>query len=126
MNTSELLGELANSEALAENEHRDHARVKYQVEAKVTEIDMHGRPQGTWLCKTSDLSRSGIGLISRRLVHIGRHMLLELETATGTRVLYGVVRHCAYCEGLGHTIGIEFTKPEDNPTLKHWLNTRQT
>lgn len=103
-------------------ESRDHLRVSYTADIKVTEIDVHGRSQGTWMCKTSDLSRSGIGLISRRLVHIGREMLLELETDTGKRLLCGVVRHCAYCEGVGHAIGIEFTNPEDNPVIKRWHN----
>lgn len=92
---------------------------------RVTELDEFGHPGGTWTCRLADLSRSGAGLRSRRMVHQGRHVFIELESASGApKLLFGVVRQARYAEGEGYAIGIEFRAVPPNSAIRNWLAQR--
>ena len=101
---------------------RKHARHTVEITVDVYEIGEGGVPVRHWSCKTSDLSRGGIGLSSDRMVHLGRLLLLAMPGAAGgpKKVMCGVVRSTAYEAGHGHTLGVEFTAVPDNRPLKMW------
>jgi hypothetical protein len=106
-------------------ERRRYQRVETTRTVKVTEFQDSRPASQTWECRLVDISRGGEGLRSRRMVHVGRSLLIEVPAKGGpTRVLYGVVRQSRYAEGEGNAIGLEFTAtPQDHAFLK-WLSKR--
>jgi hypothetical protein len=105
---------------------RDYDRLSFESTATITELDEFGSPGASWRVRLSDLSRSGLGLRSRRMVHLGRRVLLELRTteARGTKVLFGTVRQSRYSEGEGYVVGIAFKALPRTTVIRDWLASR--
>ena len=100
---------------------RKHSRHTVEMVVDVFELGEGGTPTRQWQCKTSDLSRGGVGLSSDRMVHIGRTLLLAVPGAGGVKKLMcGVVRSSLYEAGHGHTLGVEFIAIPDSRPLKSW------
>jgi hypothetical protein len=70
-----------------------------------------------------DLSRGGLGLRSRRMVHQGRCLFvrIDLGKAKPSKVLFGLVKQCRYSEGEGYAVGLEFRTIPETPTVKAWM-----
>jgi hypothetical protein len=91
----------------------------------VTEVDDLGRPGDSWECSAVDISRSGIGLRSRRMAYVGRGFLLQIRSGEEKeRLLYGVVRQSRYSPGEGHVIGVQFELMPDTLEIRRWRDAR--
>jgi PilZ domain len=103
---------------------RRHDRADLSRPAVAVELDRDGAPLAPWTVRTFDLSRSGLGFVSRRMVHVGRHVVIELIGAGKERqtVLFGVVRQCRYEEGKGYMVGLEFKQVAIGTLLRQYLN----
>lgn len=104
---------------------RRFERVEYTKAVRITEVDDFGNPTSSWECRIVDLSRGGVGIRSRRMVHQGRAVLIEVPGVEGTtKLLYGVVRQCRYAEGEGYAVGVEFKAVPQTQTIRLWLTNR--
>jgi hypothetical protein len=94
--------------------------------AKVTEMDEFGNPGPCWLCRLVDISRGGLGIRSKRMVHMGRGVLIELDgtTPASTKLLYGVVRQSRYVESEGYAVGVQFRSVPTTSAVRNWLSMR--
>jgi hypothetical protein len=90
---------------------------------RITELDQFGNPGHTWDVRVVDLSRGGVGIRSRRMVHMGRLVVVEMDTAEPGRckVLFGAVKQSRYAEGEGYAIGVQFRAFQQTATLRAWL-----
>jgi len=96
---------------------------RFHLTGKLTlfEADPAGQPIGELECTAGDISRSGIGLRSRRMLYPGRNVFVVVPTPGGNRVLYGLVRHCRYLEGRGcYHIGIALLDLPTSLYIKTW------
>lgn len=103
---------------------RRFERVGFLKSVQVTELDDFANPGASWDCRVVDLSRGGLGLRSRRMVHKGRCMLVEVAGLEGqkSKVLFGVVRQSRYAEGEGYAIGLEFKSMPKTASVRLWLS----
>jgi len=91
-------------------ERRHWRRSPLDTVVVVTQLDKGGTPRDSWSCRTRDIGRGGIGLVSRRMVHENQRVLVRIATGhqKEPRVLSGVVRHSGYRQGVGYVLGIAF------------------
>ena len=102
---------------------RRFERVPLDRSGALTELNEMGDPGASWPCRLVDLSRGGMGLRSRRMVHLGRLVLLVVVLGPDTppKLLCGEVRQCRYVQGEGYVIGVLFRAPPPTATVKAWL-----
>jgi hypothetical protein len=105
---------------------RGYERFTLDRPGRVTELDQFGNPGHTWAVRVVDLSRGGVGIRSRRMVHQGRLVVVEMDTAEPGRckVLLGVVKQSRYAEGEGYAIGVQFKAFPMTATLRSWMAAR--
>ncbi len=88
---------------------RLHERRTIAATAFVYEIDEHGEIVAGFGCETIDISRSGLGLRSRRMVHTGMRVVVQLLLTGGaSKVLHGCVRYSRYDAKGNYHIGVRF------------------
>jgi rRNA maturation protein Nop10 len=92
---------------------RRHPREPLCVSAMLIELDERDVPGVPAECQTLDISRSGIGVQTRRMSPAGRRVWVGLQASSGGRPrwLYGIVRRSSYAEGGEYHVGIEFAAP---------------
>ncbi len=118
-------GEQAKSAAeKAAEERRKFERSLIDATAHVTEIGESGIPGPPWECRIADISRGGMGLRSRRMVHEGRVIFVTLNVGPDKppRVLCGMVRQTRYLEGQEYVVGLMFCAPPRSKAVKKWLS----
>lgn len=117
----------ATGEAGADVENRRlHGRFPLQGALTLFETDLGGNPTGELECGAEDISRSGIGLRSRRMLYPDRNVFVVVPTPTGKRVLYGLVRQCRYLEGQHcYHIGVSLLEMPATQTIKTWAASMQ-
>jgi hypothetical protein len=105
---------------------REFDRYALDRPAYITELDQFGNPGPTWKVRVVDLSRGGVGIRSRRMVHQGRAVLIELEGGEPGRskLLSGIVRQSRYAEGEGYAIGVLFRAVPNTSAVRQWLSSR--
>ncbi|MFM9994762.1 MAG: PilZ domain-containing protein [Phycisphaerales bacterium] len=104
---------------------REHQRLDFERQVKVSEIDDAGNPGPEWLCRAVDISRGGIGLRSRRMVHEGRKLFIRVPAGPGgkEKLLFGAVKQSRYQEGEGFVIGVKFEETPKTWAITKWLTT---
>ncbi|MEX2219294.1 MAG: PilZ domain-containing protein [Phycisphaerales bacterium] len=113
------------ADATAPRNRRRHERTVFVKPVWVSELNDRGEPGPVWKCRGVDLSRAGIGLRSRRHIHTGRLVILEVPGPEGAkRALFGIVRQSRYAEGEGYAVGIEFRDPPASDSVKIWMAER--
>lgn len=97
-----------------------------QVPVLLTEWDGAGALSVAWEARTLDISRGGVGLVSRRMVHVGRGLLIEISGRhqEPSRLLYGVVRNVRYEPGIGNVLGVQFEPIPEAEAIAEWLRNR--
>ncbi len=107
---------------------RQWERSPFHQEVRVCEVDSAGAPGAEWTCRAADISRGGMGLRSRRMVHEGRHLLIRVPTGPKSRdkLLYGRVKQTRYEEGEGFVIGVEFKEVPRTWAVTKWFGSKQT
>lgn len=86
---------------------RAHDRVGVACAAEVFPVTEFGPGEG-WPCETLDLSRGGVGLITKRMLYPGQRAVVAIRKAASPTVLFGAVRHVRYVPGRGHVVGLCF------------------
>lgn len=106
---------------------REHQRLDFERPVKVYELDEAGHPGPEWLCRAVDISRGGIGLRSRRMVHEGRKLLIRVPAGPGgkEKLLYGAVRQSRYQENEGCVIGVKFEELPRTWGISKWLASQE-
>lgn len=105
---------------------RLYSRYPVDCTCRITEVDDQGNPGATWEGRMADLSRGGMGIYTRRMVHLGREIFVEVEGKAGnTKLVFGVIRQSRYSEGKGYFIGIEFREPPQTSGVRNWLLQRK-
>lgn len=102
-------------------DHRRHERKALSREALVTELLPNGSLGNTWQCQTADLSRSGMGVVSRRMVHAGTNVFIRVAGRPG-EPLFGTVMHFRYLKDGTHLLGIQFATPPARRSIQEWLH----
>jgi hypothetical protein len=105
---------------------RRHERLNFAVKVMLYELasdNVPGAPAGG---ESVDLSRSGIGVRSRRMYYKDRVVLVRIPLRYGGAYFKcGVVRSAVYAaDGMYH-IGIEFTAMPGGEALAGWMRARQ-
>lgn len=88
---------------------RSFARARATADGQLFEVTAEGTLAGPIACAVTDFSRGGMGITSRRMLHVGVKIVVVLPAHEGdTRVLAGEVRNVRYAgQGLHH-IGAQF------------------
>jgi hypothetical protein len=113
----------ARAGAPAASSRREWERKSYQQQVQVCELDDAGAPGPEWTCRAVDISRGGIGLRSRRMVHAGRRLFIKVSAGRGSKgkLLFGVVKQSRYQEGEGFVIGVKFEEIPQTWAITKWL-----
>lgn len=91
---------------------RLHRRVAFRTRVSVFEVDDAGARTSHVACETLNLSKSGIGLLARRMFYRGRRMVIRVQLPGGrTRSLFGEVRYSRYADGGRYHVGVRFCPP---------------
>ncbi len=106
---------------------RQWERRPFHRPVRVCELDGAGVPGAEWSCRAADISRGGIGLRSRRMVHVGRHVFVRIPLGPGgkEKLLYGVVKQSSYQEGEGFVIGVKFEEVPRTWAITNWLTSQK-
>jgi hypothetical protein len=106
-------------------ERRRFERLYADKTVRITELDGFGNPGATWECRVVDISRGGLGMRSRRMVHCGRNVIIEVPNVGGrTKVLCGTVRQSRYAEGEGYVVGLQFIEVPQSHAVRSWMTQR--
>jgi len=108
-------------------ENRRHERKSLERDALVTELLPNGTIGNTWHCTTADLSRSGMGLISRRMAHPGTNIFIQVVGPSGRAgdPLFGTVMHFRYLGDGAHLLGVQFATAPDRRNVQEWLDAQR-
>ncbi|TVQ62576.1 MAG: hypothetical protein EA378_04410 [Phycisphaerales bacterium] len=105
-------------------------RFALRAEIRVTELEADGSPGPTFQALGVNLSRSGIAFSSKRMVHEGRGVFVQVVTlhASGAqpRIMFGYVKRCAYEAGRGYVVGVQFAAAPMHPAVSAWLAEQQS
>lgn len=103
---------------------RNWERSSFPRDVRVCELDDDGVPGAEWACRAADISRGGIGLRSRRMVHEGRKIFIRVPTGPdgAEKLLFGVVRQSRYQQGEGFVIGVRFEEIPRTWAVTRWLD----
>lgn len=104
-------------------ENRRNARKTMARKAVATEVLPGGAIGVSWPCRTLDLSRGGLGLISRRLLPPGASILLRIEGSSGRLgdPIYCAVMHVDYLVEGEHRLGVEFRPTPAGQAVQEWV-----
>ncbi|MFN0010765.1 MAG: PilZ domain-containing protein [Phycisphaerales bacterium] len=73
-----------------------------------------------------DVSRSGMGISTRRMMHMDRAVVVLMPNADGTcRAFHGKVRYSAYKEGGRYHVGVQFCAGSGAASVQAWLRQRR-
>lgn len=103
----------------AQANRRAHGRASASAEARLIELDPNGTVGKPQICELVDLSRGGMGIRFRRMLHVGSRVVLVIPTAGAPpRVLAGEIRNVRYVgEGM-HQLGASFLPVPDSAELR--------
>ena len=101
---------------------RTHDRQGVELPVVMAELSRNGEPGEPWEAVSLDLSRSGVGLRSRRMVHKGRLVLLAVAPKGNRpgRLYCGKVMQSRYAEGIGYIVGIRFEECPEGIHIDRW------
>lgn len=100
------------AESAAAGNRRDHPRVPLNAVVLMHEMNGPLTAGLPWECQAVDISRSGIGLRSRRMLYDGRRVMVAFRVpGQAVRVVFGVVRYSRYDAGGFYRVGVRFAAP---------------
>jgi hypothetical protein len=103
---------------------REHDRKAINLSGEMFEHIEGELPGDAYPCAVVDISRSGVGLHSKKMVHQGRKVFVAIAqpgTPGRFKMLYGEVRYSRYVErGLYH-VGVKFCDVSSSSYLVQWV-----
>lgn len=102
-----------------------HGGHPFAADLDATELDDRLRPGLLWSAKGRELSRSQLVFVSRRMIHVGRMVLVAVHLIDDQPVpLFGKVTECDYeSDGL-HRVVLDFLPIPDADSVKDWIRSR--
>lgn len=100
---------------------RRHDRLDFAARVLVHELNSEHVPGRSHPAESVDLSRSGIGVRSKRMYYTGTEVVLIIQLKAEKRVKCGVVRSSRYAGNGMYQSGIEFTHTPPGARLHAWL-----
>jgi len=120
-NVEHIIATAADAPIVDAPNRRASARFPLKGSLTLFETDFRGTPTAEIVCTSGDISRSGIGFRSRRMLYADRNVFIVVPTPTGKRVLYGVVRQCRYLEGQNcYHVGVSLLELPGESAIKEW------
>lgn len=106
---------------------RAHVRASVGLEAIVHEIGADNVVGPGLPGRTFDLSRGGVGLLLKRMIHPGKTMAIFIALPGKPRSVYfGEVRSCVYVpDGQMYQVGVQFIPAPTAKPVKQWLEAQQ-
>lgn len=111
-------------EALAARTRRERPGMRpFAADIDIAELDEQLRPTTSWPGKSKELSRSTLIVASRRMIHIGRIMIVAVHLIDSEPVpLMGRVCECSY-ESYGmHRIVLDLVPIPEVAPVQAWLS----
>ncbi|MCC6283890.1 MAG: hypothetical protein IT439_01115 [Phycisphaerales bacterium] len=97
----------------------------FTAEIDVSEIDERGRVTMPWACRTVELSRSHLVILSRRVTFPGRRMLVAVHLVDEAPMpLFGSVVSCTYAADGMHRIDLDLQPLPPGDTVQTWAKSR--
>lgn len=105
---------------------RGHARLPFGVRVTLHELDETGTPTEGAPCEGHDISRSGMGVRSRRMYYAGRKVIVAVAVpGMQPRYMCGEVKYSRYTyRGLYH-VGIELCAMPQTEAVRSWVQVHQ-
>jgi hypothetical protein len=100
---------------------RRHERLEFSARVSIHELSSDDIPGDPQTAEAFDLSRSGIGLRTKRMFYVGTPVLIHIQLRTQRTYKRGVVRFSKYTSGGWHLCGVEFTNAPGTERLKGWI-----
>ncbi|MCB9846581.1 MAG: hypothetical protein H6811_11430 [Phycisphaeraceae bacterium] len=98
---------------------------RFVMDLDVTELDDRGRPGPQWVCRSQELSRSHVVIVSRRMVYPGRTLVLAVHKVDDTpTILCGCVITCEYAEEGLCRIDIDLRPVPKTESLDRWVRSQ--
>ena len=96
---------------------------RFHADIDLAELDERERPGMTWQAKASELSRSNLVLISRRMCYVGRSLAVAIHLIDDRPVpLLGRVVSCEYNDDGLYRIDIDLLKIEEGHAVYEWAH----
>lgn len=103
-------------------ERRRHERIAFTTSVVLLELDSGDCPMGEFPGEAVDISRSGLGVRSRRMYHVGRKVLIMLVIpGHESRYKCGFVRSSRYAGAGQYHVGVEFCETPCAARLSAWI-----
>ena len=107
---------------LSAAQRRAHARTLITLTATVHEIGSDGVIANPVSGTTFDLSRGGVGLFVKRMIHPGKTLAIMIDLPGKPRTIYfGEARSCYYLsERQLYQIGVQFVPAPTTKAVREW------
>lgn len=98
---------------------------EFRAEVDASELTDKGLPGQAWACRSVMLSKSAIAILSRRMIHVGKQVVLAIHRIDDEPVgLFGKIAECEYhADGL-HVVLVELLPVTDHEMLGEWTRER--
>lgn len=101
---------------------REHERTGVSKAVVVHELGEYNAVLAGVDGTTVDVSRSGIGISMRKMMHIGRTVIILMPGPDGkNKALFGTVAYSAYKEGGLYHVGVRFCPNPGGSNVNDWL-----
>jgi len=101
---------------------RAHERKGLGSAASIHELDEFGDVGTGFACEAADISRSGMGVRSRRMIHPGKSVFVRMKPASGgEKLFFGTVCYSRYDAKSLYHIGIRFVARPESAGVARWL-----
>lgn len=77
-------------------------------DVRITVVDKHGNAAGSWVARTFDISRNGVGIHSSLPLVTSDPVVFDIFNSRHSKRYYGIVRRVDRHRAHGYTIGISF------------------
>lgn len=110
------------AEMLKPENRRRHPRIVMSTPVTVHEIDEQFVIGPAFSAQAQDLSRSGLGLTTRRMIHNQRTLAVIFRLpGKPADVYFGVAQHVRYASEGEYHVGVEFSSAPANADVAQWL-----
>ncbi len=105
---------------------REHDRIDLNKPVRIHEIGEFDRVDAGMDGRAVDVSRSGLGISTRKMLHIGRRVIVLMPGPNGAqRALFGDVCFAAYKEGGTYHIGVRLCANPGSAVITQWLHAQR-
>ncbi len=105
---------------------RVHERLDLDKPVRVHEIGAFDAVDGGIDGTAVDVSRAGMGISTRKMMHIGRRVIVLVPSPEGPcKALFGTVAYSAYKEGGRYHIGVRLCPNPGSPVISTWLRAQK-